>query len=73
MAAKIYRTIQDDAFDAIAYRLWGDERLARELIQANPEHADVLLFEAGTVLTVPDVQIRPQASTNLPPWMEETL
>lgn len=73
MAAKTYRTIQDDAFDAIAYRLWGDERLARELIQVNPEHADVLLFEAGVVLTVPDVHIRARAATNLPPWMEETL
>lgn len=70
---KTYRTIQDDAFDAIAYRLWGDEHLAGALIAANPEHADVLLFEAGAVLTVPDVQIRPQPSTSLPPWMEETL
>lgn len=71
--SKTYRTIQNDAFDAIAYRLWGDEHLAGALIAANPEHADVLLFEAGAVLTVPDVQIRPQTSTSLPPWMEETL
>lgn len=71
--SKTYRTIQNDAFDAIAYRLWGDEHLAGALIAANPGHADVLLFEAGTVLAVPDVQIRPQTSTSLPPWMEETL
>lgn len=71
--ANTYRTLQADAFDAIAYRLWGDEHLAGALIAANPEHADVLLFESGAVLTVPDVQIRPQPSTSLPPWMEKTL
>lgn len=71
MAAKTYRTIQDDAFDAIAFRLWGDEHLAGALITANPEHADVLLFEAGVTLNVPAAPVRARAAASLPPWMEE--
>ena len=71
MAAKTYRTIQDDAFDAIAYRLWGDEHLAGALIAANPEHADVLLFEAGVTLAVPLAPVRSKAAASLPLWMEE--
>lgn len=71
--SKTYRTIQNDAFDAVAYRLWGDERLAAALIAANPEHADVLLFDPGVVLNVPDIDAKPKTAANLPPWMKESL
>lgn len=56
MAARIYRTLQGDVFDAIAFRLWGDEHMAHHLIAANPAVADVLVFPAGVELIVPDVQ-----------------
>lgn len=68
MAANVYRTVQDDSFDAIAYRLWGDEHLAGKLIAANPDHADVLLFGPGVELVVPRVQRIASSSANLPPW-----
>jgi len=53
MTSDTYTTMQGDAWDAIAYRLWGEERLFVELVQANPEHLDVVLFPAGIVLRVP--------------------
>ncbi len=67
MAARIYRTVQGDAFDAVAFRLWGDERMARRLIEANPEYADVLVFSAGVELLVPDAT--PSTTVpRLPAW-----
>lgn len=66
--ATSYRTQQGDFWDTIAWRLWGKEALMHELLRANPEHADVLVFPAGIVLTVPDVDTS-TAPRNLPPWM----
>lgn len=70
MDVEQYVTTQNDAWDAIAFRIWNDERLMNILLAANPEHADVLLFPAGVQLTVPE---RPQRTINkkeLPPWMQ---
>lgn len=67
MAVKIYRTVQDDAFDGIAWRIWGREHMGRLLIEANPEYADVLLFGPGVELVVPDAE--PVTTVqDLPPW-----
>lgn len=63
-----YRTQQGDFWDTIAWRLWGKEELMHELLRANPEHADVLVFPAGVVLTVPDVNTS-TVPQDLPPWM----
>jgi phage tail protein X len=68
MTADTYITMQNDAWDAIAYRLWGEERLFMELAQANPEHLDVVLFPAGIKLRVPPVPAR-VIKQDLPPWM----
>ena len=67
MSPKTYTTMQGDAWDAIAYRLWGEERLFMELIKANPEHLDTVLFPAGVVLTVPDRPVK-TVPLELPPW-----
>ena len=63
-----YTTLQGDAWDAIAYRLWGEERLLMVLVEANPEYLDMVTFPAGVTLRVPP---RPEhyVATELPPWM----
>ena len=67
--ASNYKTMQGDTWDSIAYRLWGKENLMHQLILANPDYTDMLIFPAGTVLAVPDVET--SAVGNLPPWMTE--
>lgn len=67
MAANTYTTHQGDAWDSIAFRLWGEERLAHKLMQANPQHMDVLLFPAGMLLQVPEIT-KPPKKMDLPPW-----
>lgn len=61
-----YTTVQGDMWDSIAKRLYGDEHALNVLLNANPEHCDVAVFGAGTVLNVPDYKpVRPDV---LPPW-----
>lgn len=67
MTAKTYTTMQGDAWDAIAYRLWGEERLFMLLMAANPEYLDTVIFPAGVMLTVPARPAQPQ-TLELPPW-----
>ena len=62
LGTNLYRTIQDDTFDAAAYRIWGRESMARGLIDANPGYAD------GVDLTVPDVEA-PVSAEVLPGWV----
>ena len=66
-APKTYTAIQGDRWDSIAYKLWGREALARQLLAANPDMADVPVFAGGEILAVPDVAVQP-ATGNLPPW-----
>ncbi len=63
-----YTTIAGDTWDTIAYAQWEDEFKMTELMAANPEHLSTLVFGAGIVLTIPEIQT-PAAST-LPPWKQ---
>jgi phage tail protein X len=65
---RTYTTKAGDTWDIVAYREYGDEFRMTELQQANPDHLGVLMFDAGVVLQIPDVEI-PTASV-LPPWKQ---
>lgn len=66
-----YTTVQGDSFDLIALLHYGHERYASLIIQANPDYGDVLIFEAGVTLNLPELPASVQAST-LPPWRRST-
>lgn len=63
---KQYTTIQGDMWDSIAFKLYGTENGMNTLLEANQQHADVVIFGADIVLTVPEYN-QPKTST-LPPW-----
>jgi hypothetical protein len=46
-------TAAGDTFDALALSIYNEERKAALLIRANPRYSDVLIFAAGTKLSVP--------------------
>lgn len=48
-----YVCANGDMWDAIAYRLYGDELMFPEIMKANRSYARVLTFEGGEVLNVP--------------------
>jgi len=64
---KTYTTKQGQAWDQVAKEVLGSEKLMHEMLRANPEHRYTMFFSAGTVLTVPDVEVVNQPE-NLPPW-----
>lgn len=62
-----YVTSQGDMWDAIAKRLYGDERMMPVLIAANPQARQVVVFSAGVTLSVPEA-VRPEPERVRPPW-----
>lgn len=64
-----YTTIQGDTWDMISFKLFGEEKYMRYLIEANWEYADVLVFSSGTVLAVPDLPDEPDEDT--PFWRSD--
>ncbi|MHC1791779.1 tail protein X [Solidesulfovibrio sp.] len=68
MAASTYATIQGDLWDAIAYRLWGNEKLFHKLMEANPQHRHVVIFPANVILAVPQLTTELTATAMDPPW-----
>ena len=67
--ATTYRTTQGDTWDLISYKLYGDEHYMAELIAANIEHRSVVLFSAGVVLNVPEIE-EAEVESTLPPWKQ---
>lgn len=63
---KQYRTKAHDTFDKIAYELYGDEKIASYIIEANPNYSDTLVFNEGTLLYLPKLE-QIETST-LPQW-----
>jgi len=61
-----YTTIQGDTWDAIAYKIYGQESLMTFLIEANPAHVRTTIFGSGVVLYVPEAS--EALSDDLPPW-----
>ena len=63
-------TAGGDTFDLLALRYYNDEKLAGAIIQANPDYCDMLIFDAGITLTIPDVSTVTLPET-LPPWRRD--
>lgn len=52
---KTYTTQQGDAWDAIAYKVYGDEKYTGWLMQHNFPLLDTFVFDAGVVLLTPEL------------------
>ena len=66
---RIYKTIQGDTWDLIAFRMYpkiGAEKLTDILLEYNPEYINTVIFPANVVLKIPDVNI--PVITKLPAW-----
>jgi len=62
-----YTTAEGDTFDTLALSAYNEERRASDILAANPDYCDVLIFDAGVKLRIPvcDTAATPQT---LPPW-----
>lgn len=65
----IYRTVQGDMWDGMAFKLYGEAKFMTLLLNANPAHAAVSVFSNNIVLNVPELPA--DTSSSLPPWRRE--
>lgn len=69
--SETYTTRQGDAWDAIAYRVYGDETLAGWLMQNNYPSLETFVFGAGVVLKTPPLPAN-MPDANTPIWRTES-
>lgn len=63
-----YTTVLGDTWDMIAFKICGNEKHAEELVNVNLNYVKTVIFSAGTVLNVPDIEINTEDYSSLPPW-----
>lgn len=61
-----YTTVSGDMWDMIALKLMGSESYTSNLIEANPEHINTVVFSAGIELVIPE--IKTAKLNSLPAW-----
>ena len=66
MADKLHRTTEGETWDLVSKKYYGTEKLMHKLLEANPEFKDFVVFPAGVVLKIPEVEIK--TTEELPPW-----
>lgn len=63
----IYVTQSGDMWDKIAHDILGSEQYMGELIRANPDLIDYVIFPAGIEIQIPEIDDT-QTDIELPPW-----
>jgi hypothetical protein len=51
----IYSTLGDETWDQVALKVYGAERFANVLMDANPAYHGVVFFDSGMVLIIPQL------------------
>lgn len=64
-----YTTSQGDTFDELALQAYNDEMQAHNIVEANPDYAGVLVFDAGVRLKIPIYESVETVRT-LAPWRQ---
>lgn len=67
--SKEYMTDQGDMWDTIAKKTLGDESYMTDLIDANIEHRETVIFSANIKLVIPEITTT--SSKVLPPWKKD--
>jgi hypothetical protein len=62
----IYSTVGDETWDQISLKMYGAERYANVLMSANSIYQDIVFFDSGMVLIIP--QLASVSSTEIMPW-----
>lgn len=67
-----YRTIQNDRWDQISIKFYGQADYYKDIIKANPLLPDGIknssLLPAGVILDIPALDPTPTYPQELPPW-----
>lgn len=69
--ARVYSTKSGDRWDSISKNMYGAEKFAYLIMQANPAKIDILQFDSGVNLTIPDLPAELEENSDLPSWRQE--
>lgn len=64
----MHKTKQGETWDIISIAKYGTPHKVAELINANPEYSDVLIFDEGITLNIPELEA--ESVSSLPPWKQ---
>ena len=62
-----YTTRVGDTFDLVAFQIYDNEKMAFRIIEANPDYADVIIFDKSVTLRIPVFEDNSKPET-LAPW-----
>ena len=68
-----YLCVAGETWDYVALVVYGDEKYAAELLNANPRFSFIPVFTGGEVLDLPVINIIPNGPKYMPetaPWKE---
>lgn len=63
-----YKTINGDTWDIISKKIYGKEKYALQLMEANLDLLDNIIFEDGISIIVPEIDMN--ETSTLPPWKQ---
>ena len=68
-----YHCAANESFDSIALAIYGDEKYAPDLMNANPDYCGATVFNGGEVLQLPTLEIaasndETQLANTVAPW-----
>lgn len=70
--AKTIKTVSGDTWDVLSKRAYGSEEYMHILIRANITHRKTVIFPAGVVLSVPEVDTSVAVyDESMPIWKRE--
>ena len=67
MQEQFYNTVAGDTWDLIAFKVFGQENLMTELLQANIQFANIVIFPGNVKLIIP--KISKEAKEGKAPWL----
>lgn len=75
LSGQTYRCSAGEMIDTIALTVYGDEKYACELLNANPQHSLTQVFTGGEILNLPVVEIPENNAgsarmSDIAPWKE---
>lgn len=64
---KTYKTQENDTWDLIAFKIFGDTKYTSHLLKVNPSLTKAVFFPAGVLLKLPEVK---GSEGDVPPWVK---
>lgn len=64
---KTYKTQENDTWDLIAFKIFGDAKYTSHLLKVNSALTKVVFFPGGVLLKLPEVK---EIEGDVPPWVK---